>query len=67
MPDYITLNGRKCHYFSSRFFSKGKDTFEIVASTSTGHGAHDVIHRVKNLKTGAVKPIPMPKLIRLLS
>ncbi len=66
MPDYLMLNGRKCYYFSSRYFSKGKDSFEIIESTATGPGAHDVTHRVKNLKTGAVKPIPMTKLIRLL-
>ena len=67
MLQHLVLNGRKMPYFDSRFFVFGKDSFEIVESLSTGPGILDVLHTVKNRKTGAKKKMPMRKLVRILN
>jgi hypothetical protein len=40
--------------------------FRVIGSESTGSGAYDVTHTIKNVKTGAYSYIPMPKLITIL-
>ncbi len=67
MLQQTVFNGRKMPHFTSRFFVSGKDSFEIIASESTGNDILDVVHTVKNLKTGAIKKMPMRKLINILN
>ncbi len=67
MLQFLMLNGRKMPCFDSRFFVFGKDSFEIVESMSTGPGILDVIHTVKNSRTGARKKMTMRKLVTILN
>jgi hypothetical protein len=59
------INGKKCYGFDDRFFEIQGKKYEIVGSQSTGRGAHDVIHTIKD-EEGKYYEIPMEKLLKRL-
>lgn len=59
------IKGKKCYGFDDRFFEINGKKYEIIGSKSTGRGAHDVIHTIKD-EDGNYHEIPMEKLLKKL-
>lgn len=59
------INGKKCYGFDDRFFTVDGKKYEIIGSRSTGRGAHDVVHTIKD-ENGNYYDIPMEKLLKKL-
>lgn len=59
------IKGKKCYGFDDRFFEINGKKYEIIGSKSTGRGAHDVIHTIKD-EDGNYHEIPMEKLLKRL-
>ena len=59
------IKGKKYYGFDDRFFEIGGKKFEIIGSKSTGRGAHDVIHTIRD-EEGNYYEIAMEKLLKRL-
>lgn len=60
------IGNQKIYFLGGLNFENNGVKFTITGSESTGPGAYDVEHTIKNVKTGAYAKIEMKKLIQIL-
>lgn len=61
----IILNNKKIYFFDNIDFEVNGSRFRIIATASTGPGAHDATHTVRNLGNGKVDDLSMESLISI--
>lgn len=61
-----TLGNQKVWYLNGLNFRNKGTNYTITGSESTGPGAYDTIHTIKNVLSGTYAQIEMKRLIQIL-